>query len=182
MDTILAKKGFKVFDIDIKQIHVSRDVDFFESVFPFRTEADNNSYPPLPVVPISDDDQNLPKSIDFSAEIVNDPLHVLPLPETQQNSPPSTDISTDSIPLIQVPFPESSAENNSSPLPHSNSSTPTLRHSTRVRTQPPWLQDFITNVTDTQDLPAAGIISHCKRVSPTHTRYTPPTFPFIISP
>lgn len=175
------QKGFKVFDIDTEQIHISRDIEFFESIFPFRHNQSENPYPSLPLFHRTDDDQDVAS---LQNDIVVDPLHVLPLTETQQDASVTPDITSDSIPLIQVPFPESqsTSENCSESFPHPELPIPVIRHSTRTKSQPSWLQDYITNITATQDLPTAGAISGCKRVLSPHIGYTPPTFPYNASP
>ncbi|CAI9768651.1 unnamed protein product [Fraxinus pennsylvanica] len=96
-----------------------------------------------------DDVQNLD---DSHTDTVVASLPVLPPadPHPEPSSPPN--VSSDSIPLIPVPFPDTQSTSGA-PIdssPHSKSTLPSLRQSARIKSQPSWLQDYITSVTTKQ--------------------------------
>lgn len=167
-----------MFDIDTKQINTSRDIKFFESIFPFKLGQNQTPCPSLPLFQRFDDDQDVTS---LQNDITADPLLILPPTESQQDTPFDPDITSDSIPLIQVLFPksQSTSEIYSEPSPHPELPIPVIRHSTRTKTQPSWLQDYVTHVTATQELPTADAASCCKRVLSPHTRYTHLPFPIL---
>lgn len=41
----IGQKGYKVMSIELRNIIISRDVKFIESIFPFKTNSDHNSTP-----------------------------------------------------------------------------------------------------------------------------------------
>ena len=79
------KKGWKLYDLDTKEFFVSRDVKFFEEVFPFINPADAN-IDPFSLFPPTND----PIHLDFSTiEFLEDtPAEPIPLLPTPQNPTP----------------------------------------------------------------------------------------------
>ncbi|KAH0637483.1 hypothetical protein KY289_037398 [Solanum tuberosum] len=131
------QKGYKLLDLHTSKIFVSRDVQFFEHLFPFSSDQ--------PVSPI------------FPAHPTSHPDHSVSQPDNILSSAPHSPSS--SPPISPVPTP-SPILDSSSPSP-SSTSTPSppiapLRRSTRstLGTLPSHLQDYVcnaiilTNVTD----------------------------------
>ncbi|KAL2243773.1 UNVERIFIED_CONTAM: Retrovirus-related Pol polyprotein from transposon TNT 1-94 [Sesamum indicum] len=113
------QKAYKLFDLDSRSVLFSRDVQFYEGVFPFsQNVSSSNPSPPLPLVSLDVDAVSSPSSL-FSPQPV-----VFQSPYSQRVSPlPSIDASTRAI----------------SPVP---------RRSNRISRKPIWLEDFVSNVTN----------------------------------
>lgn len=77
LDHTPRKKGYKLYDYNNDRIIVSRDVVFYEQIFPFRTEiceAQNTEIMPLPIVPVSQDNESVPeisKEMNTHSEHIN---------------------------------------------------------------------------------------------------------------
>ncbi|CAN1833819.1 Retrovirus-related Pol polyprotein from transposon TNT 1-94 [Linum perenne] len=125
-------KGYKIYDLITHSTFVSRDVIFYESVFPFydlsqHDSADSSSF--LPSTSFSDD---------FPPSHPPAPMHN-PTNSSSNPTPPPSDSETDE-------------ETNQNTLPQSPQSTadrsspaviePILRRSTRPHKTPNYLQDF----------------------------------------
>uniref|UniRef100_A0A2N9ILI1 Reverse transcriptase Ty1/copia-type domain-containing protein n=1 Tax=Fagus sylvatica TaxID=28930 RepID=A0A2N9ILI1_FAGSY len=126
-------KGYRLLDLDTKQIFVSRDVIFYENSFPFHKSQHSNPTTsmvlpsPITELPMSlspipfDTDNNTP------SPLLNSPLHS---PLSTRNSPTSFPLPVNSTPLHQ---PDIISENTAPPF---NPPSPTLRKSTRTHNPP----------------------------------------------
>ncbi|KAL0320005.1 UNVERIFIED_CONTAM: Copia protein [Sesamum radiatum] len=117
-------KGFKVYDLDTKQLLISRDVIFHEQHFPFNSTSLPSSFTdiPLPIIPLTTDNDDI-------APVVSSPVDS-PLSPMVTTNPPSSTPST-TVSSLSVPP--------SLPI------TQPIRHSTRPTHKPAWLSDFICN-------------------------------------
>ena len=124
-------KGYKLYDLESKTIFVSRDVQFHETIFPFRSPS---SLPPLP---------NFVLPEFFSFDLAHDP----------SNSASSSSLSH---PIsVNVPLSPSipSISNDSSPIPI----IPTQKSSRHIQL-PSYLQDYHHSLRDTS-LPSSTVCS-----------------------
>ena len=137
------KKGYRVFDLATQRIIVSRDVVFFESIFPFLTSASHTNTPPFSH-PTPTHTPSLPFNIHF------EPPPLLPCPaltsSPNSQTRPSTSSSTPPAPLTESPSPASPVESqlpDLSPIqnPSSPVHIPTLRRDSHSITTL-YLQDF----------------------------------------
>ncbi|KAF7819698.1 uncharacterized protein G2W53_025153 [Senna tora] len=118
--------GYKVFELATGKTMVSRDIHFYESVFPYQSKRANSSDTvPLPVF-------NGPNSVDFTDHMFD------------QNVIPLSSSSTDGLPLAQdtshelSPSSSSESQNESVPMNSTSvSSQAALRRSVRVTCQNP---------------------------------------------
>ncbi|KAL0283795.1 UNVERIFIED_CONTAM: Retrovirus-related Pol polyprotein from transposon RE1 [Sesamum angustifolium] len=111
-------KGYKLFDLDTKQLVVSHDVVFHEHIFPFQTSTPSQT-PDTTLPPVPDTE-------DITDNILNHPI--------LDTSPHSSDqTSLDSAPLTIA----------TSPLP--DTCPRPLRHSTHHVQKLAWMSDFICN-------------------------------------
>ncbi|KAK9057134.1 hypothetical protein SSX86_024501 [Deinandra increscens subsp. villosa] len=122
----LGKKAYKLLDLHSKKIFTSRDVIFFETVFPSIT--DSSSSPLFPV---------------FDSSFIDDfplPVHSSPPPSPYHSipDPPTSDSSQSHSSSSSIP--SSLSSSSSAPSPPS---IPPVRHSTRVSHPPAYLHDFV---------------------------------------
>ncbi|KAL2245843.1 UNVERIFIED_CONTAM: Retrovirus-related Pol polyprotein from transposon RE2 [Sesamum indicum] len=113
------QKAYKLFDLDSRSVLFSRDVQFYEGEFPFsQNDSSSDSSPSLPLVSLDVDAVLSPSSLVSPQPVVSQSPH------SQHMSPlPSIDASTRAV----------------SPVP---------RRSNRISRKPIWLEDFISNVTN----------------------------------
>jgi hypothetical protein len=135
-------KGYRLLDLDTKQIFVSRDVIFYENSFPFHSSQHSRLTAPMvlpspitdlpmPLSPITfDTNNNTPSPLSTS------PLHSPLSPSTSHRLSPSPVQST----LLQPPDIASDP-----PAPSFTPPAPTLRKSTRLHKPPSYLQAFHCN-------------------------------------
>lgn len=119
------QKGYKVYDLDNHRTLISRDVTFHEKRFPYLLTPTKGNIAPLPC---------LPEEHDFS-EIVD------PMDYEHRRTPEA---------LCNPQQVAASRQDSSSPSPTNSTSTnslPILRHSTRARQPPIWMQDYIVHGT-----------------------------------
>ncbi|KAL2249476.1 UNVERIFIED_CONTAM: Retrovirus-related Pol polyprotein from transposon TNT 1-94 [Sesamum indicum] len=108
------QKAYKLFDIESHSVLFSRDVQFYEDVFPFsKVPAESVSPLPLPMV-------SLDATVPFQSSL-DIPQHTMS--ETTSHAPNPT--------LTPVPTP-------------TRSPTPVVRRSNRVTRKPIWLEDFVS--------------------------------------
>jgi transposase InsO family protein len=112
------QKGYKVYNLTTKKILISRDVIFFEHVFPFKTNSASHSLPHLPIfTPVISHPyypQNPHSSADHHSPDTTPPSNPIYTPLTQI-TPPLTDLNS-SIPSENNPAPDTSFSSISSPL------------------------------------------------------------------
>ncbi|KAL0307059.1 UNVERIFIED_CONTAM: Retrovirus-related Pol polyprotein from transposon RE1 [Sesamum radiatum] len=120
------QKGFKLFDLISQTYLVSRDVVFYENVFPFSDSPTSRSSCPLPIIldPI-DASIQYPASPSFPSPVGS------PTPHTADFSPPISN------PITTSPVQPSLLHPNQAP-----------RRSTRHISKPQWLTDFICHYTN----------------------------------
>ena len=150
-------KGFKVLDLATKKIFVSRDVLFYEIVFPFISSTYSSSphstitfshiFPsldlytnPLPYVsylidPITTPIIDPPSQSDSTSALSNYDLPSPHLPPTTSDLPNSISTFTPSL----VPIPTTYTDSIPAPI---LDSIPSLRKSTRISKAPDYLQDY----------------------------------------
>ena len=135
-------KGYRLLDLDTKQIFVSRDVIFYENSFPFHSSQHSKPTTPMvlpspitdlpmPLSPITFDTNN-----NTTSPLSTSPLHSPLSPSTSHRLSPSPVHST----LLQPPDIVSDP-----PAPSFTPPAPTLRKSTRLHKPPSYLQAFHCN-------------------------------------
>lgn len=117
-----SQKAYQVYDLDTKQFFSSRDVIFHENIFPF-SPPDLNAQSNPPHLPLSDPDPNLTSSSLAPPNNSSTEPTLNLQSSTLETAPSSPNIST-SPPLHSSPTSSSS---------NSNSPTPILRRSSRLR-------------------------------------------------
>ncbi|KAK2388029.1 putative mitochondrial protein [Trifolium repens] len=187
-------KGHILFDLKSKEIFLSRDVIFFEHIFPYSSDYLHNNDHCSPTVThnkqILYDDLELILPSSTSPHI-NTPSsnshstpnsHTTPLSHSNHNNehePPST-----TSPVMTEPNPSPSHTEQLITNPPTQNDNP-VRRSNRISNPPPYLQDFHCNlVTNTSSLSSQFIhqsSSHCKfplssfisydHVSPAHKHF-----------
>ncbi|KAL2243469.1 UNVERIFIED_CONTAM: Retrovirus-related Pol polyprotein from transposon RE1 [Sesamum indicum] len=134
----MSQKAYKLFDLNNESIIFSRDVQFFEYIFPFSTSIPTHEMCPLPLVPSHYDIMQPASSHYFDFSLV----------------PPS-------IPFISASSPSSAGS------PASNPATLPLRRSSRVSQRPSWLNDFVCSIHNPHSLhsPAPAYLSFVASLS-----------------
>lgn len=158
-------KGSILLDLNSFNIFISRNVTYHEQILPYQKQSSSTT-PPWEYYSTLVPNPNL--CHDIHHYVQNDlPINQLNLPATITLSTPTT---TDSNP------PSSSLANSNPPTSNTQHST---RASTRVRTLPSFLKDYVcTTFTDSQCQSSSGnpnslsnFISY-HNLSPTHYRFT----------
>lgn len=149
--TPLGKKGYKLFDLQTKKVFVSRNVVFYEHIFPFSSP---NSTPLFPIdLPITSTD-HVPTSHSQSTATQSTLLSRSELSSVPNLLGPSHTLTDSSPPSIMAPhFSHSPSPNTSSSKgqytylsPYSSTvNQPTLRRSLRDHHLPSYLNDYICN-------------------------------------
>lgn len=161
---VVGYKGSILLDLNSFNIFISRNVTYHEQILPYQKQSSSTT-PPWEYYSTSVPNPNLCHDIHHSAQ--NDsPINQLNLPATTTLSTPTT---TDSNP------PSNSLVNSNPPTSNTQHST---RASTRVRTLPSFLKDYVcTTFTDPQCQSSSGnpnsisnFISY-HNLSPTHYRF-----------
>nr|GMD47493.1 uncharacterized protein LOC109166032 [Ipomoea batatas]GMD47494.1 uncharacterized protein LOC109166032 [Ipomoea batatas] len=119
-------KGYKLYDLQTKEIFLSRDVSFYENSFPFQDNHDElNDEASLKT------DIVLPSGGVIYSDNEEQVQDTIISPESHQQNQEDTDIQTQSVPSVQEgePIAESAIE-------------PQARRSTRIRTIPTYLSDY----------------------------------------
>ena len=98
----LGKKAYKVYDIDTKQIYISRDIIFHKYSFPFHTDMKFDDETPLPSIPIIDGQDNV---LDIESTSTRDETANIDYPNTSpqpSENPPEfvIPISTSSLRVL----------------------------------------------------------------------------------
>ncbi|GKA50277.1 ulp1 protease family, C-terminal catalytic domain-containing protein, partial [Tanacetum coccineum] len=132
------QKGYKLYDLNTKEIFLSRDVVFDETVFPFKgdTFTHPNITPSLPTFgDIFLDEENgvVPNTSLFQSATTQEPIIQTPpvpnIPEPISYNPPDSNIPT------QLP-------NTTNPI--SNNERIQTKRSSRQSAKPSWLKIFVT--------------------------------------
>ena len=151
------KKGYKLYDMDNKKFLVSRDVHFFETIFPYQTDSPTSSS----VLPLPQTDIPPSRPIESTTMLHNH----------QANHPPTPSLPMDptsSTPPDPIPIPSESC----SPIEHDTTNPiPTttlllspsdpiapLRVSLRIKHAPAWQHDYHLS---------HAIVSPCQSSEPT---------------
>ncbi|KAH0754817.1 hypothetical protein KY290_025087 [Solanum tuberosum] len=130
-------KGYKVLDLATKKIHVSRDVQFYENIFPFACSRDHSSFPSILK------HVNFRSTSGFSTDNILSKWQLqaentLPSVPTLDTSPSSTTV---------IPPPHSPHLSSTEHIPPSDNqfltTTSAPRRSSRIHTAPSHLQDFV---------------------------------------
>ncbi|XP_019244402.1 PREDICTED: uncharacterized protein LOC109224269 [Nicotiana attenuata] len=152
----LGQKGYKVLELDTRRVRVSRDVYFYENLYPFAsTTKPINSFFPVTT------------HLDQSAEYSSEHTEVEPgIPNS-----PSPSVPTFSNPSNSSHFPSTTAtsptlSSRSSTVSHVPISLPEVRKSTRPHNPPSYLQDYVCNSVFLTDL--------------TTSCFTPPIQPTVL--
>ena len=126
-------KGYRLFDLHSKQIFISRDVTFYEHIFPFHNvSSPSYSYDPFPNLV-------LPTSL---TEPVSSPISSISDPSLSSTPISSSESAPSSIPpsshlVITIPSPSHSP----------------VRKSSRIIKRPSYLRDFHCNMLLSSDQP-----------------------------
>nr|DAD28310.1 TPA_asm: hypothetical protein HUJ06_029778 [Nelumbo nucifera] len=173
---VIGQKAYRVYGLDSHQFYISRDVVFHENVFPFANVTNDSSEVSLPIPfhdPIVFNSNHLPTTP--LNQNVDPAIHRIP------TISPSIAIESFHTDIISDPIQSLNPIQSSSDTHHLDIPVPTLRHSTRQKFKPAWMNDFVSNVTVPIDLPTAITTSNTA-TSPGSTTYTPPTFSYHKSP
>ena len=139
-------KGYKLYDLHTKQIFISRDVVFYEHIFPFHNTSLH--------VPIHDPFPDLVLPTMLSQSVSSSPFQ-------SNNSVPTTNLPTSSTSDI-------------APTTSSTSPIPYLRKSSRSTRMSSYLRDFHCNLSvsplPTQLYPLSNFLSY-KSLSPSHRAF-----------
>ena len=132
------QKGYKLYNLQTREVFCSRDVIFHETVFPFKKE--NQVTHPEKFWPDSqttEEDEVLNSPVQ---NIVNDPAVGVTsnTPDTPDLIHNDTSFEEHEEPSIEIPIPAPALAQSH----YSNPSNPT-RRSTRSINQPAWLKDFV---------------------------------------
>ncbi|XP_075106921.1 uncharacterized protein LOC142179925 [Nicotiana tabacum] len=151
-------KGYKVLSLATKKIHVSRDVVFIESVFPFTLSSENTYFPSVfnPAHFIDHtpkDDKHLCDSDDGTSVTHNQPLEY-DTPLLPVRSSRLTESSTSSP---QSNTPQSSSQSTSTVGYQPGPTSITLKKSQRPHRTPLYLQDYLHSL---PKLKSASLIAH----------------------
>lgn len=148
LDYAVGTKGYKLCDLESREVFISRDVSFYEDVFPFQQG-------------IGDSVAKFPQVI-LPGTLGTDELADDHQPQPQQ----TTDCAHDTVTQESA---------SSSDRPHSDSPTvnqspqqqPTIRRSTRQRNTPAYLKDFVcqSSIVRTSPHPISKVLSY-HRLSP----------------
>ncbi|KAK2387518.1 cysteine-rich RECEPTOR kinase [Trifolium repens] len=116
-------KGYFLYDLHTNEFFVSRNVVFFEHIYPFSQSHDHHPIPPIPQIHVDSTDL--------------EPLHSAPI--HYNNPPPSDPSSPDNS--SESASPNQQSPESASPSPHSVP-TQILRKSTRTTNIPSYLRNF----------------------------------------
>lgn len=120
------KKGYKLLNLINKQLFVSRDVKFYETIFPFKNQSETAYMKPISNPAL---DQNKPVIDDLLYTDLYEEESHLNTPEPSDNIPeedsPKNPLLSDNVMDVYTPQPP--------------------RRSTRVHSAPSWHKDFVTN-------------------------------------
>ncbi|XP_004514759.1 uncharacterized protein [Cicer arietinum] len=140
----LGTKGYVLFDLNTRDIFTSRNVIFYEHIFP---------YPSIDSINV----HCIPNDVtDFTTLLFDDPIYIV-----------------DDIGHVSNILPNSHFDNHTFIITDStNSPAPTLRRSSRPRQKPAYLQDFQCNIVVVDSsfkalYPISSILSY-NNLSPTH--------------
>ncbi|CAL9004938.1 unnamed protein product, partial [Prunus brigantina] len=138
------QKAYKLYDLDTHRLFTSRDAIFHEDSFPY-TLPPTSTPSPTPTLP-------LPSSLDFPyppSPVHPPPPPPAPLadPSTSPSTAPPPPPLTDTFPDHSAPSPDvpssSPPDPNPSSLPPPSHPSPTPRISSRTRTSPSYLKDYL---------------------------------------
>ena len=125
-------KGYVLYEIHTREVFISRNVVFQETVFPFLGTSNHNSEEPILPVPSSDSVAGT-NDDDYSFSAVQ-PTHMNPCPATSLN------------PLPKPASPSRDSNNNHHTNPPPLPNIPSLRRSACNHHPPSYLQDFHCNL------------------------------------
>ncbi|KAF7812032.1 Retrovirus-related Pol polyprotein from transposon TNT 1-94 [Senna tora] len=136
-------KAYKLFDLNTEEVFVSRDVQFYESVFPLLGSHTSNGKLAVPIPLASVDQRKMDliyfsdeEAIDHTPDVVNESV----VDETELEE-------VDSISAPVTPNPHSSPDSVPSTTSDPHVVTPTpeapVRRSTRERQPPTWLKNYV---------------------------------------
>ena len=132
------QKGYRLYNLETREVFCSRDVIFKETVFPFKKGVQVSSQP----TKHWPDSEHVEEENVFDCPVQNDTPEVVPnTPDMSNNLDDHT--SEEPLPEIPSPNPPSSSSQPSQPQPF-QPQVP-MRRSTRASTQPAWLKDFVTS-------------------------------------
>jgi transposase InsO family protein len=141
--------GYRLFNLDTNTFFISRDITFFENIFPF------DSHSPHHIIPPSDPAPSLTNLYP------TEPLHLPVLPTNNTPTPPTTtqpvpitsaptnlptptNQPSSSSPDSPTPSPQPPPNNNSPRLPNpSDPTSPLTSRPTRTHRPPGYLQDYL---------------------------------------
>ncbi|KAL0444308.1 UNVERIFIED_CONTAM: Copia protein [Sesamum latifolium] len=115
----MTKKAYKLYDLENHCVLISRDVIFYESVFPYSTSGADSSNQYVPILPLCSD---------FHSSHLSEPA-----------------VPTPTVPKPPFTLSPSHEQTIASPVP----SSPPLHRSSRQKHKPLWLDDFVSSSTVT---------------------------------
>jgi hypothetical protein len=131
------QKGYRLYNLETREVFCSRDVIFKETVFPFKKGVQVSPQPTKHWPEL----ENVEEEIFFECHVQNDRSGVMPnTPDDSHNELPEEHLS-------DIPSPNSSSSSQTSIPTSSQHSQPTIqtRRLARTSTQPAWLKDFVTS-------------------------------------
>lgn len=186
----LHKKGYKLYDIATQTFHVSRHVKFNEDIFPFSDVSFSSD-----VTQLTTDYDSLDTPLD-SLKLINQSMSSY----FHDNSPSYSVPSTDTDHVTHTPDDYNFSENVSSNFSTSPSSFPhpTYSHepnienlpdsanrtSSRVKSNPIWMKDYILNSTVNQPVAHAHTVLTSCTIDPQKfgiSQYSPPSTVYACS-
>ena len=168
-------KGYRLYDLSTKQIFMSRDVIFYEHLFPFHTSQHLHTAQDTAslVLPHPITDMSAPISSVFSDldNTPNSPLSThsfTPLPDGSSPAAPSTSlpIGHNTHPSSVVSLPSASVISPENVIPDPPSLI--LRKSTRLHKPPSYLQEFHCNNASLLPAPSPSSTPTCQGTTSTN--------------
>jgi hypothetical protein len=139
-------KGFVLYDLNTKEIFISRHVTFHEHILPYQS---------------------------FNPSLTNNWDYFSTLPATN-DSPITSPTSFDDIPPITPDSTPTTSV--STPLPISTSSPPSIHTSTRHKHSPPYLKDYVCNAIDHSTNQSSGTLYYMSSFLSYHNLSIPHCF------
>jgi hypothetical protein len=141
-------KGYKLYDLNLKSVFVSRDVIFHESIFPYAIKyPDSSSFSTDLVVPLPIHDSV------FLEPVANSSNHITPI--SSESSNPSLDVFPNTLNSSSDHISTDISFNSDAESPHLEIPYQQPRKSSRVKQKPGYLHDYHCHIVDSTSKPAS---------------------------